>query len=196
MGKPVHAHACKRLGYRPTIEVCTHEMRRTLLTHAGSDPGDKIKEVVVGGKAFCQSLHKYAGNPGDPDPNQRPKEFLEEIDDVMEIFEKAQKQTVKPVKLKNKNGTTKKHRNGEIKMGKRQQSCITLLNSFFEPKSGRTYLPPKDITHLLVFQSRLAADTFQVRIVRTVCVWVCGRGWQFKTQVMKHIHTHLHMYDV
>ena len=34
MGKPVHAHACKRLGYRPTIEVCTHEMRRTLLTHA------------------------------------------------------------------------------------------------------------------------------------------------------------------
>ena len=115
----------------------------------------------------------------------------------METFARAQKQTVKPVRLKNKNGSFKKNRNGEYKMGKRPQSCIEKLNNFFEPKSGRAYLPPKDISHLLVFQSRLAADTFQVRVVRTVCAWVCGRGVAVQNP-SNHIHTytHLHMYDV
>ena len=54
------------------------------------------KDRVLGGTKFCYALHKFAGDSSAQDPNHQPKDFVEEIDDVMDMFEEVRKQTVEP----------------------------------------------------------------------------------------------------
>ena len=76
--------------------------------------GGAVGDRVPGGKVFCESLHKFAGIPNADDLNERPKVFVEEIDDVMQKFNDMQKQTVQPkmvqqqVKVKGKTKTVKR----------------------------------------------------------------------------------------
>ena len=136
-----------------------------------------VKDRVLGGTKFCHALHKFAGDSSAQDPNHQPKDFVEEIDDVMDMFEEVRKQTVEPVKIdrttrkKNlKQEPTKKPRSKDGKWEKDPKRCLDQLKDFFDRDGGRAYLPPKDITHLLVFQSRAAADTFKSMLEARVSI--------------------------
>lgn len=119
---------------------------------------EHVSDRVPGGRAFCESLHRFAGVANADEADGRPKVFVEEIDDVMQKFKDMQKQTVKP-KMVEKKYKVK----GKIKVEKQpkkmQQSCIQQLNKFFQ---DRAYLPAKDVTHLIVFQSRAVMETFKM----------------------------------
>jgi len=114
---------------------------------------------VPGGKDFCKALHKFAGVENDEDNARRPKGFVEDIDDVMEAFQRANLQTVQPVKKKVRKAAARGKKAKTVEeVVKEQKSCIKELDTFFEK---RGYLPAKDITHLLVFQSRKTCDLFK-----------------------------------
>jgi hypothetical protein len=51
-----------------------------------------VSDRVPGGRVFCESLHKFAGIPNAEEADERPKVFVEEIDDVMQKFNDMQKQ--------------------------------------------------------------------------------------------------------
>lgn len=114
---------------------------------------------MPGGKDFCKALHKFAGVENDEDNARRPKGFVEDIDDVMEAFQRANLQTVQPVKKKVRKAAARGKKAKTVEeVVKEQKSCIKELDTFFEK---RGYLPAKDITHLLVFQSRKTCDLFK-----------------------------------
>ena len=67
-----------------------------------------------------------------------------------QMLEKMRIQTVKPKEEYFETGRGKKKKR-EKRWVKKQEKCVEQLNAFFK---HRAYLPAKDITHLLVFQSR------------------------------------------
>ena len=141
--------------------------RKNFLTADGESLDEPlIKDRVPGGKAFCESLHKFSGIATAEDAVVRPRVFVENIDDVMEKFRQMRLQTVerKPAKKKVR---TKGRTITKTVMVKQQESCVQNLHAFFK---NYAYLPPKDVTQLIVFQSRAAADAFKSTIEARVCV--------------------------
>ena len=86
-------------------------------------------------------------------------------------------QTVTPVKVETQGRKGKK-----ITWKKQQQKCVEELDTFFKTRS---YLPAKDITHLLVFQSRKVLHTHSLRRTYTHALT--------KTHVRVCVHTHAHL---
>jgi hypothetical protein len=123
----------------------------------------KVKDRVPGGAMFCEALHNFSGNPKDHE--HRPRVFVEDIHDVMRKFDDMKRQTVEPVL---ETYVTKGVKRRRVK--KKQESCIEQLNAFFK---SRAYLPPKDVTHLLVFQSRSTANMFNLLLETRVTQGFC-----------------------
>ena len=86
----------------------------------------------------------------------------------MDEVREAHRQQVKPRKEKKEGVKFNKSDPSTFTVQRKhpdERSCIRRLDEFFRK---RAYLPPKDVTHLLVFQSASTRDKFKILLEKRV----------------------------
>eukprot|EP00961_Rhodomonas_salina_P139661 1879601-Rhodomonas_salina.2 len=103
-----------------------------------------------GGEAFCNALSKNAGVEGHEFPQMRPKPFTEDVT--------AEMQSMGLVEKGDETGKARARATGRSGRGSLFDVAV---EQFFK---DRVYLPAKDLSHLLVFESKSTELAFKQQL--------------------------------